>query len=91
LTDSGINLLLHIGIDTVGLKGKGFEVLVEEGQHVKKGTPLLKIDLEYIRSNASSIVSPIICTDLQDNQSVRLLREGSVRMGDALFAIDRYE
>ena len=88
LTDSGISLLLHIGIDTVKLNGEGFEALVESGQKVKKGDPMLKLDLDYLKKNAPSMVSPILCTELEDNQKVRLLAEGKIRAGEALFAID---
>lgn len=91
LTDSGVSLLLHLGIDTVKLDGNGFETLVETGQHVTKGTPMLKLDLDYLKANAPSVVSPIICTELEDNQKIRLLKEGSIDFGDPLFAIDIYE
>lgn len=91
LTDSGISLLLHIGIDTVKLNGKGFEVLVENGQKVKKGEPMLKLDLEYLKENAPSIASPILCTELEENQKIRLLKEGEVQAGEALFAVDIYK
>lgn len=91
LTDSGVSLLLHIGIDTVKLDGNGFEVLVEAGQHVTKETPILKLDLDYLKANAPSIVSPIVCTELEDNWKIRLLKEGSIQMGEPLFAIDIYE
>lgn len=88
MTDSGISLLIHVGIDTVELKGEGFEVLVENGQRVKKGEPMLKLDLDYITENAPSIVTPVICTELEENQKVRLLKEGDIRAGQALFAVD---
>ncbi len=88
VTDSGISLLIHMGIDTVKLNGEGFEALVETGQKVKKGTPMLKLDLNYIKKNAPSLVSPILCTELEDNQSIRLLKEGNIRAGEALFAVD---
>ena len=91
MTDSGISLLMHIGIDTVRLEGKGFEVFVENGQKVKKGDPLIKLDLDYLKQNAPSIVSPVLCTELEDNQKIRLLAEGNVEAGDALFAVDFYE
>lgn len=91
LTDSGVSLLIHVGIDTVKLDGKGFEALVETGQHVKKGTPMLKLDLEYLKEHAPSIASPVICTELEDNQKIRLLKEGDIKTGDELFAIDIYE
>ncbi|MGN0331250.1 MAG: glucose PTS transporter subunit IIA [Kineothrix sp.] len=91
LTDSGISLLIHVGIDTVKLNGEGFEVLVENGQKVKKGTPLLRLDLEYLKQNAPSLISPIVCTEMQDNQRVRLLKTGEIQAGDPLFAVDFYE
>ncbi len=90
-TDTGINMLLHIGIDTVKLEGKGFEVMVENGQKVKKGEPMLKLDIDYIRNHAPSIVSPILCTELEDNQKIRLLTEGKIHKGEPLFAVDTYE
>lgn len=88
LTDTGISLLLHIGIDTVKLEGKGFEVMVAAGQKVKKGEPVLKLDLVYLKKHAPSIASPILCTELEDNQKIRLLAEGDIHAGEPLFAID---
>lgn len=88
ITDSGINLLIHVGIDTVKLNGQGFEVLVENGQKVQKGEPLLKLDLEYLKEHAPSIASPIVCTELEENQKIRLLKDGEIKAGEALFAID---
>lgn len=91
VTDSGISLLIHMGIDTVKLNGEGFESLVEAGQKVKKGTPMLKLDLDYLKRNAPSLASPILCTELGDNRKIRLLKEGDIRAGEALFAIDILE
>ena len=91
LTDSGLSMLLHIGIDTVNLEGKGFTCFVENGQSVKKGDKLLEIDIDYLTANAPSLCSPILCTELEDNQKVRLLAEGEVKAGDPLFAVDAYE
>lgn len=91
LTDSGVSLLLHMGIDTVKLNGEGFEVLTESGKKVKKGDPLLKLDLDYLEKNAPSLASPILCTELAENQKIRLLKEGSIQAGEALFAVDTLE
>ena len=91
LTDSGISLLLHMGIDTVKLNGEGFRIFVENGQKVKKGDKLMELDLDYLKANAPSIVSPILCTELEDNQKIRLLKEGKIKAGEALFAVDFYE
>ena len=86
-----MEVLIHVGIDTVKLNGEGFEILVENGQKVKKGTPMLKLDLDYLKKHAPSIVSPVICTELEENQKIRLLKEGEIQAGEELFAIDRYE
>lgn len=87
-TDSGLEMLLHIGIDTVALNGQGFEVFVENGQHVKKGDLLMKIDISYLSEHAPSLCSPVLCTDLKENQKIRLLAKGQVKAGEPLFAVD---
>lgn len=88
LTDSGISILIHIGIDTVELNGEGFEVLVSPREKVRKGTPLLKLDLEYLQEHATSVVSPVLFAELPENQMVRLLKEGEVQAGEELFRIE---
>ena len=90
-TKSGLGMLLHIGIDTVSLNGEGFEVFVENGQKVKKGDPLMKIDIPFLTSHAPSLCSPVLCTELEENQRVRLLATGEVKAGDPLFAVDTVE
>ena len=90
-TESGLGMLLHIGIDTVSLNGEGFEVFVENGQKVKKGAPLMKIDIPFLTSHAPSLCSPVLCTELEENQRVRLLATGEVKAGDPLFAVDTVE
>ena len=88
VTEDGVAMLIHVGIDTINLNGEGFEVFVQDGDKVKAGTPLMKLDLAYIREHAPSLVSPVICTELEDNQSIRLIAEGEVKAGEDLFAID---
>lgn len=88
LTESGISLLIHVGIDTVKLNGQGFEVYVENGQKVKKGDPMMKLDLDYLKAHAPSVATPILCTELEDNQKVRLLKSGKIQAGEELFAVD---
>lgn len=91
MSDSGISVLMHIGIDTVKLDGKGFTCFVENGQKVKKGDKLLELDLEYLKANAPSLCSPILCTELQSNQKIRLLAHGEIKAGEPLFAVDTYQ
>ena len=88
MTDSGISLLIHVGIDTVKLNGEGFEVLVENGQKIKKGQPMLKLDLDYLKANAPSLATPVLCTELEDDQRIRLLKEGPVKAGEPLFEVE---
>lgn len=89
-TESGVELLIHVGVDTVSLNGEGFEVFVENGQKVKKGDAMMKINIPYLTEHAPSLCSPVLCTDLDDNQKIRLLAKGEVKAGEPLFAIDLY-
>ena len=81
-TADGAELLMHIGIDTVKLEGKGFNVFVENGQEVKKGDKLMEFDDEYIKANAPSDACLCIFTDLEDGQEVHLAADGNVKAGD---------
>ncbi|MCR4693926.1 MAG: glucose PTS transporter subunit IIA [Pseudobutyrivibrio sp.] len=92
MSDEGVSMLLHMGIDTVKLAGQGFDVLVAAGQKVKKGDVLMKMDLEYIKANAPSIASPILCTDMdEDKTDVRLITAGDIKAGDPLYEVDFLE
>lgn len=91
LSYTGIPLLLHIGIDTVKLNGQGFEVLVENGQKVKKGELLMRVALSYIQANAPSTMSPVILSEMNENQEIRILKTGKIEAGEELFAVDFYE
>ena len=90
-TDSGIGMIIHVGIDTVKLEGKGFDVQVEAGCHVNKGDVLMKLDLDYLKANAPSVTTPVICTELKDNQKIRLITDGAIKAGEPLYAVDTYE
>ncbi|WEN69759.1 glucose-specific PTS transporter subunit IIBC [Staphylococcus sp. NRL 16/872] len=65
-SDSGVEVLIHIGIDTVKLNGEGFESLVNANEPVTQGQPLMKINLAYLEEHAPSIVTPVIITNLGD-------------------------
>lgn len=87
MTAQGISLLIHLGIDTVKLDGKGFTVCVNAGQKVKKGDTLLKLDLAYLTDHAPSMVSPVLCTELAPGQKISLLKKGKLKAGEDLFKI----
>ena len=78
----GTEYLLHIGVDTVNLGGKGFEVFVEAGQKVKKGDKLMHFDDAYIKKNAKSDACLVIFTGLQEDQSVEMKQSGTVKALD---------
>lgn len=61
--DNGIEVLVHIGIETVSLNGEGFEQLAEQGTRVKAGTPIIKIDREFIKNKGLSLVTPVLITN----------------------------
>ena len=85
-SSEGIEILIHAGIDTVKLGGKGFKVLVENGQKVAKGDKLMEIDLEYIRANAPSDAVPLVFTNLGEHH-LELLKLGQVVPGDELIRV----
>ncbi len=89
--EDGVEMLIHVGINTVALKGEGFRALVQEGDQVKKGDRLLEFDLDFIRENATSVSSPVLFTSMEDNQELRLLKAGHVKPGEDLLALDIYE
>lgn len=70
ISDRGVNVVIHIGIDTVNLQGKGFEVLVKEDQWVEKGEPLMKVDLDFIKENHLNPITPIIVTNSDEYVNV---------------------
>ncbi|MDQ7862361.1 PTS glucose transporter subunit IIA [Peribacillus frigoritolerans] len=72
--DNGLEILIHVGLDTVKLNGEGFTALVQEGQRITKGTPLLEIDLDFIKRNAPSTVTPIIFTNLPEGTAVKVAK-----------------
>ena len=82
MSDGGKEVLVHIGVNTVKLKGQGFTVLVEEGDLVAAGQPIMEVDLEYVKANAKSVMSPVIFSNLPEGSSVTLKKPGKVTIGD---------
>ncbi|MBW4356327.1 glucose-specific PTS transporter subunit IIBC [Staphylococcus aureus] len=86
VSDSGLELLIHIGLDTVKLNGEGFTLHVEEGQEVKQGDLLINFDLDYIRNHAKSDITPIIVTQGNiTNLDFKQGEHGNISFGDQLF------
>ena len=84
-SDDGIEVLIHVGMDTVEMNGKGFKALVKEGDKVKAGTPLLKVDLDAIKAAGHPTATAIIVTNGDDMGELKMLAEGDVLAGTPLF------
>ncbi|OAT46762.1 PTS system N-acetylglucosamine-specific IIABC component [Kluyvera georgiana ATCC 51603] len=80
-TDKGAEIVVHMGIDTVALEGKGFSRLVEEGAEVKAGQPILEMDLDFLNANARSMISPVVCSNSDDFGGLVIKAEGHVVAG----------
>lgn len=65
--NNGVELLVHIGVDTVSLNGKGFERLIEPGVKVKAGTPIIKINRDFILNKGFSLATPVLITNVDDS------------------------
>lgn len=87
-TETGAEIVVHIGIDTVKLNGQGFTRLVEEGATVVAGQPVLELDLAYLNANAHSMISPVVVSNIEDYAGISLLAGDSVVAGQSqLFEI----
>jgi PTS system D-glucosamine-specific IIA component/PTS system glucose-specific IIA component len=80
--ENGLEILVHIGVDTVSLDGQGFEQLAEQGTKVKAGTPIIKIDREFILSKGLSLATPVLITNVDAAKSITPVESGSVVAGE---------
>jgi len=81
-TSSGVEIVVHMGLDTVALGGKGFTRLVEEGATVAAGEAVLEMDLDFLNANARSMISPVVVSNSEDFAGLTLLATGPVVAGE---------
>lgn len=86
-TDSGLELLIHIGVDTVELGGKFYTAHVKDGDQVKKGQTLITFDMEEIRKAGYDVTTPLIVTNTDDYEEVKMLTEGTVNNGSEVLEV----
>lgn len=86
-TETGLELLMHVGMDTVQLDGKGFKAFVAAGDSVKQGQKLLEFDMKLIQGEGYSLVTPVLVTNSDDFEAVTPSSETQVRAGDLLLSI----
>lgn len=88
-TDTGAEVLIHVGLDTVKLKGDGFTGHVKVGERVKKGDLLLEVDLDKVKAAGYDIITPVLVCNTDDFASVEGLYGKDVVPGDDVIAIEK--
>ncbi|BCV36744.1 MULTISPECIES: PTS glucose transporter subunit IIA [Shewanella] len=83
----GLELFVHFGVGTIELRGKGFKRLAQEGQDVKAGEPILEFDLEFLKDQVNSLLTPVVLANMEDVKYLEK-RQGSVSAGkDVIFTV----
>jgi PTS system D-glucosamine-specific IIC component len=82
LSDEGKEILIHVGLDTVNLKGEGFETLVKQDDKVQQGQELLRFNLDYIKEHATSTITPIVFTNLADGEFIHINKQQQVQLSE---------
>ena len=83
-TDDGIEMIVHLGLDTIELRGRGFERIATEGERVEAGQPIVRFDLDEIRAGDYDPVTPVLVTNDEDHP-VTGVRTGEIQAGELLF------
>jgi glucose-specific phosphotransferase system IIA component len=87
-SNDGVELIIHVGFETVKLEGKHFKVHVKENQKIKEGDLLLEFDIEGIKADGYLIETPVVVTNTDSYQSIALLADGTVSKNDRLLEIN---
>lgn len=85
--EDGTERLIHIGLNTVMLNGEGFETLVEQGDAVKEGQPLLKFDMEFIEKQGYSLISPVLVTNADEFGGIQTVDKKQVKAGETVYKL----
>lgn len=89
LSNDGLEILIHIGIDTVKMNGEGFKNFVSQGDKVKIGDKLIEFDLNLIKQKAKSTITPVLITNLRDIKELKLLTQNNVKVKQDLIIIKK--
>ena len=85
-TEGGVEIIVHLGLDTIQMEGGGFEKLATEGDRVEAGQPIVRVNLEAIREAGYEPVSPVVVAN-SDEHSVGNLKTGSIEAGEPMFEV----
>lgn len=86
-TKQGLEMLIHIGIDTVNMNGDGFESFVNDGDEVKKGQKLIEFDLEKVKKEAKSSITSVLITNTENTTFIKETKDDKIKRGDNLFTV----
>jgi PTS system beta-glucosides-specific IIC component len=86
---NGVELLMHVGMDTVQLEGKGFQPLAATGDSVKKGQKILEFDIDYIKSAGYSLVTPVLVANFADYSEINAVTVSDIAAGEALLTVSK--
>jgi sugar PTS system EIIA component len=87
-TADGLEVLVHIGLNTVEMKGEGFTAHKKQGDKVKAGETVVSFDLELCRKKATSLISPVVITNMEIVKSLETTKSGKVAVGDTLMNVE---
>ncbi|MCJ1993972.1 PTS transporter subunit EIIC [Lactococcus piscium] len=87
-SDDGVEILIHIGMDTVSLNGEGFESFVKQNDRVQKGDLMLRVDLDKIKAAGFSVITPIVVTNSSSYKVVKIMTNNQVSKGDLILTIE---
>ncbi len=88
-TEDGVEILIHVGLDTVKLDGKHFTIHAQEGQKVSKGDLLLEADIEQIKAEGYDTITPVVICNSDDFSEVHLSEPGEVSQGDEMISLQK--
>lgn len=87
--DNGVSVLIHVGLDTVKLKGEFFTIHAADGQEVKKGDLLMEADIEKIKEAGYDVITPVIVCNPDDFSEIRMEESGDVAQGDVILKLKK--
>ncbi len=88
-SSEGVEILIHIGLDTVKLEGKHFTIHAEEGQEIKKGDLILEADLDQIKAEGYDIITPVIICNSDEYSEIQMMEPGDVAQGDDILKLQK--
>jgi glucose-specific phosphotransferase system IIA component len=85
----GLEILIHIGLETVKMNGEGFEALIKQGDKVKEGQELIRFDIRKIKEKAKSTITPVLITNMHDIKGLKVIKDGNIEAKEDLIIIQK--